>query len=191
MYYNLDGTLFKMTDAKGTVSLDITAKGIPVLKFKFIGLFVAPKDEPLPVNVDYSGFRDPVAVNKENTPTASLHGFAGAVQSISVDMAGDVKYVNRINKEAVNMSGRTPTGTFVMELVSLAEKDWFTTIQKGVLDALHVVHGKVAGNIVELNAPKVQLLEPSFSDSEGIAMLSTKLELQPDQGNDEFILTVR
>lgn len=191
LHYNLDGLLCKMTDAKGTVSFELNAKGIPVMKYKLIGLYSTPTDAALPTGVDYSGFKDPVAVNKENTPTASLHGVQGKVQSISVDMANSLVYRNLIGSESIELPDRQPTGSFVMELESVATKDWFTTIKNGTLGALSVVHGKTAGNIVELSAPKVQVLDPSFSDSDGIVMLSTKLDIQPNTGNDEFVLTVR
>lgn len=191
LHYNLDGTLFKMTDAKGTVSFELNAKGIPVMKFKFLGLYSTPTDAVLPANVDYSGFKDPVAVNAANTPTASLHGHAGTVQSISADMACQLVYRNLIGKESIEITDRQPTGSFAMEMVSVATKNWYTTIENGTLGPLHVVHGKAAGQIVELAAPKVQVLDPSFSDSDGIAMLTCKLDIQPDQGNDDFILTIR
>ncbi|MGW8391119.1 phage tail tube protein [Pseudoduganella sp. HUAS MS19] len=191
IYYNLDGILYKMTDAKGTVSFELNAKGIPVMKFKFIGMYSTPTDTALPTGVDYSGFKDPVAVNKDNTPTASLHGVAGKVQSISVDMANQLVYRNLIGTESIEIPDRQPTGSFVMELDSVAAKDWYTTIKAGTLGPLSVVHGRTAGNIVELAAPKVQVLDPSFSDSDGIVMLTTKLEIQPNTGNDEFVLTVR
>lgn len=191
LHYNLDGVLCKMTDAKGTVSFELNAKGIPVMKYKFIGLYCTPTDAALPAGVDYSGFKDPVAVNKDNTPTATLHGVQGKVQSISVDMANTLVYRNLIGAESIELPERQPTGSFVMELDTVASKDWFTTIKNGTLGTLSVVHGKTAGNIVELAAPKVQILDPSFSDSDGIVMLSTKLDIQPNTGNDEFVLTVR
>jgi hypothetical protein len=191
MHYNLDGILCKMTDAKGTVSFELNAKGIPVMKFKFIGLYSTPTDADLPTDVDYSGFKDPVAVNKSNTPTAALHGVAGKVQTVSIDLANQLVYRNLIGVEKVEVTDRQPTGSFVMELESIATKDWFTTIEKGTLGTLAVVHGKTAGNIVELAAPKVQVLEPSFSDSDGITMLNCKLDIQPNTGNDEVVLIVR
>jgi hypothetical protein len=191
LHYNLDGVLYKMTDAKGTVSFELNAKGIPVMKFKFIGLYSTPTDATLPVGVDYSGFKDPAAVNKQNTPTASLHGVPGKVQSISVDMANQLVYRNLIGVEGIEIPDRQPTGSFVMELDTVATKDWYTTIEKGTLGTLSVIHGKTAGNIVELAAPKVQVLDPSFSDSDGIVMLTTKLDIQPNTGNDELVLTVR
>lgn len=191
IYYNLDGVLCKMTDAKGTVSFELNAKSIPVMKYKFIGLYSTPVDATVPASVDYSGFKDPVAVNKANTPTASLHGFNGKVKSISVDMANQLSYRNLINYEGIEITDRQPSGSFAMELESVATKDWYTSVRDAVLGPLSVIHGKVAGNIVELAAPKAQLLDPSFSEDDGIAMLTCKLDIQPNTGNDEFVLTVR
>jgi len=191
LHYILDGVLYKMTDAQGTVSFELNAKGIPVMKYRFIGLYSTPSDVALPASVDYSGFRDPVAVNAANTPTMSLHGFNGKTQSFSLDMANTLVYRNLVNYEGIMITDRQPTGSMTMELESVATKNWYTAIAAGTLGALAITHGKTAGNIIELACPKVQLLDPSISDSDGIAMLTTKLEIQPNTGNDEFILTVR
>jgi hypothetical protein len=115
LHYNLDGVLFKMTDAKGTVSFELNAKGIPVMKFKFIGLYSTPTDAAVPTNVDYSGFKEPLAVNSVNTPTVALHGVAGKVQSLSVDMANQTVYRNLIGYEGIIITDRQPTGSITME----------------------------------------------------------------------------
>lgn len=191
LHYILDGILYKMTDAQGTVSFELNAKSIPVMKFRFIGLYSTPVDVVPPASVDYAGFKDPVAVNEANTPSMALHGFAGKTQSFSVDMANTLVYRNLVGYEGILITDRQPTGSITMELESVATKNWYTTIADGTLGTLAITHGKVAGNIIEIECPKVQLLDPSISDSDGIAMLTCKLEVQPDTGNDEFILTVR
>jgi hypothetical protein len=38
-YYYLDGILYKMTDAKGTVALVLDARGIPVMRYSFTGYY--------------------------------------------------------------------------------------------------------------------------------------------------------
>lgn len=191
LYYNLDGILVKILDAKGTVSFGLSSKGIPVMKFKFLGLYSTPTDASLPVGVDYSGFKDPVAVNATNTPTAQLHGVAGKVQSIDLDMVNQLVYRNLVGYEGILITGREPSGSYVMELESVATKDWWTVVKSGTLGPLSVIHGTVAGNIVQIACPKVQVLEPSLSDSDGIAMLTCKLDVQPNTGNDEVVLTFR
>ncbi len=191
MYYNLDGILYKLTDAKGTVAFGFSAKGIPVMKYRFIGLYSTPSDVVTPVGVDYAGFKDPVAVNAVNTPVCSLHGISGKVQSIDIDMANQLVYRNVIGGESILITDRQPTGSYAMELESVATKDWYTTIKTGTLGPLAVTHGTVPGNIIQLASPKVQVLDPSLSESDGIAILTCKLDIQPSVGNDECVLTVR
>ncbi|HEX8603491.1 MAG TPA: phage tail tube protein [Pseudoduganella sp.] len=191
LHYILDGILYKMTDAQGTVSFELNAKGIPVMKYRFIGLYSTPADTTPPASVDYAGFRAPVAVNAANTPSMALHGFAGKTQSFSLDIANTLVYRNLVGYEGILITERQPTGSITMELESVATKNWYTAIAEGTLGTLAITHGKTAGNIVEIACPKVQIMDPSLSDSDGIAMLTGKLEVQPNTGNDEVVLTVR
>ncbi len=111
--------------------------------------------------------------------------------SLDVDVANEVVYRNLIGGESVFITDRKPSGNASMEIDTVAAKDWWTTIKNNTLGALAITHGTVAGNIIEIDAPKVQLTDPSYSDSDGIAMLGTKLSFQPDAGNDELVITVK
>jgi hypothetical protein len=191
LYFYLDGILFKMTDAKGTVSLDISAGAIPKLSFSFTGFFVQPTDTAIPGGVDYSGFKDPLGVNKINTPTFSLHGAAFKAQTLSLDVANNVVYRNLIGSEGILITDRQPAGQVSIETEPVATKDWYTIVRNGTLAAMQVVHGTVAGFICQIDAPKVQLVSPTFSDSDGISMFNANLVLQPNAGNDELVLTFK
>jgi hypothetical protein len=191
IYYYLDGLLFKMIDAKGTFVLNASAGTIPKLSFSFTGLYVAPSDTTLPNDADYSGFLPPLGVNKVNTPTFKLHSTAFKAESLSIDLANNVVYRNLIGSEAVVISDRKPSGSVSIETESKATKDWYTIIREGTLGAIEVVHGTVAGKIVEIDAPKVQVIDPNFGDSNGISMMNMNLSLQPDEGNDELVLTFK
>ncbi|MFC7518693.1 phage tail tube protein [Herbaspirillum sp. GCM10030257] len=190
-YYFIDGLRFKMLDCKGNGQITMNAKGIPMLKFKLTVLYSPVTDTPIPAGTDYSGFTEPVAVNKLNTPTWSLHGYAGAVESLSFDCGNEVVYRNLIGRESVSIRDRKMTGSISMEMTSVAEKDWFATVIANTKGALQIVHGTVAGNIIQIDAPKVQLTDPQISDSEGIVMLGANLALEPDEGNDDILITVK
>lgn len=188
LYYYLDGILHKMTDAKGSVSFSLSAKGIPVMRFKFVGLYTTPTDSATPTTADYSGFKDPLAVNAVNTPTWSLHGFTGKLASLDIDVANQITYRNLVGGDSVVLTDRKPAGSAVMELEAVATKDWWTTIKNNTLGALSITHGVTAGNIIQITAPKVQLTNPAYSDSDGIAMITTSLNFQPNIGNDELVI---
>lgn len=189
-YINVDGVLHKMPYAAGNVAFSLDARKVPFMKFTFMGLFLPVIDDAAPTAV-YSAFQKPVAVNKANT-TLSLHGYAGVVESLQVDMKNEVPYRNLINFEGVTVNDRKPDGSISMEMVAVGTKAWLTSIAAGTTGALAFAHGTVAGNIVEIAAPMVQLFSPRFANSQGIQMLQANMVLLPGgSGNDEITITVK
>lgn len=186
----LDGVVHKMTDCKGSVSFQLDAGGIPVMRFNFVG-FVGSVSDATPTGTSYTGWTAPLGVTKANTPTFTLHSIAVKATQFSIDMANDVNYRNYIGSESVNLTDRKPTGSTTFEYDAVSVKDWFTPVRLGTLSTLQMVHGTTAGNIVQIDAPKVQLTNPSLSEDTGIAMLSLGLELQPNAGNDEIVISVK
>jgi hypothetical protein len=191
LYYYLDGVLHKMRYCRGNVTFELNARSIPVMKFKFTGLYTAATDTVLPTDADYSDFIAPFAVNKVNTPSMTLHGISAAMQSLSIDMGNQIIYRNLIGSETVEMTDRKATGQTSIEMVPVATYAWHEAVRLGTLLPFSVVHGVGSGKIVQIDAPKVQLLNPQYADSDGIAMINLGLDLQPDSGNDEVIITIK
>ncbi len=190
MYFYLDGVLHSFTGARGSVAFRGNNRSAAMWVFKFTGLFKPVTDASLPT-VDYTGFQKPLAVNTANTPTFTIHGVAGVLRNISLDMANVISYRNLVNSEAVQLVDRKPGGSIEMEATLMATKNWFTTVRDGVTGVMQLIHGTTAGNIIEINTPVAQLTEPQYSDFEGVAMLQTGLVLKPNAGNDEVEIVVR
>lgn len=191
IYFYLDGLVHKMTSARGNVSFEINASSIPVMKFHFLGLYVTAADAAMPTTADYAGFKTPLAVTKVNTPTWSIHGATGAMQSLSVDLGNQVSYRNLIGYEGIVLTDRRVTGQASLEMVTVATKAWHEAVRLGTLGALTLVHGSVAGAIIQVDGPKVQLTNPQYAESDGVQMLNVGLDFQPNAGDDEFVLTVK
>jgi len=189
LYYNLDGELHKLLGARGTVKLGLNKEQIPVLSFEFTGLRVAAAASALPAG-DVSGFTKPIAVNKANS-TFTLHGYAAVLESLSLDIANDVVYRNLVNSESVLISDRAPSGNCTIDKPTLAAKDYEAIMAAHTTGALQFVHGATSGNIVEIDAPAVQLLQPNIGESNGIATLGMNLSLIPNAGDDELKITVK
>ncbi|WP_439685104.1 Phage tail protein [Cupriavidus oxalaticus] len=189
IYYYLDGLLHKLTGARGTVVFALNAKQIPVAQFAFTGLCLPVTDAALPASPDFSGFRTPQVVNYVNTAAWSLHGFTGACEALSIDLGNTVGYRNLIGLETVELTDRNTTGSATLELPPIATKDFPGIIRNGTTGALSITHGTVAGNKVTFDAPKVQLNNPQYQDSEGSVFLQASLSLVPDAGNDELVIT--
>lgn len=191
IYMNLDGVLHKLTGARGTVSFDFTRDDRPKMQFSFTGLFNAVADAVAPT-LTLTAWKVPLAVNRTNTPTLTLHGAAGRVHSLSCEMANNIVYremIGAANGEIL-ITDRKPAGSILMEAVTVASKDWWSSIRNITTGALQLIHGTVAGNKVQIDAPNVQLLNPKYQDQDGIAMLQCGLVFAPGaSGNDEIKVT--
>ncbi len=57
---------------------------------------------------------------------------------------------------------------------------------------LQMVHGSTAGNILQIDMPGVQLMDPRMSSLNGRRMLQANLKLNPGAtGNDEITITAK
>lgn len=187
----LDGVKHAMTGCKGSVSFALSARGIPVMRYVFTGFTAVVTDTANPTGSDFSGFIAPLAINKQNTPTFNLHSVAIKATELSLDMANQIDYRNYIGSEDVTFTNRAPTGSVTFEYDTIASKNWFSTVAAGTLSTMQMVHGTTAGNIVQIDAPKVQVTNPAISDDNGLAFMSLNLALQPNVGNDEILISVK
>lgn len=190
LFAYMDGTLFKMTDAKGTVSIALNAEEIPVMKFKYIGTYEAVTDAAFPTGIAFTGFQKPLTVGATNTATFTLGGLALVTKSISIDLANQVEWRDWIGKKGARSPDRKATASAVFEMTNVATKNWAEDVRTGTEMALAITHGTVAGNIVQIAAPKLQFnQEPSISEADRVAMLNASFAVMPNAGNDEVVLT--
>lgn len=190
IYYYLDGLLHKMVGCVGSVSMQLNARGIPMLSFKFIGLYSSTSDTPLPTDSDFSAFLAPVAINKINTTAFSLHGYSTPFDTFSIDIGNQVVYSNMPNLEEVMIRDRKASGSITIPQTTVAAKAWHSLVKNGTLDAFSMTHGSVAGNIFTISGPKVQLSDIKESEKDGVAMYTLGLDFQPNTGNDELSIAI-
>ena len=191
LYINQDGVLHELNGARGTVRLVLNALGIPVYRFSFTGIYVTVVDAAQGTPT-FTGWQKPLPVNRVNTPTFTIHAFAGVMQSLELDLANQVVFRSLVGFEGVLLTDRQPAGSVSMEATTVAQKDWWTSIRNATTAAMEIIHGTTAGNIVEIDTPNLQIIEPSFADSDGIVMLNANLALIPGAaGNNEITITVR
>jgi hypothetical protein len=137
-------------------------------------------------------FLTPVPFDLANVASLSLHGYSPAVESLSLDMANEVTHrALPGGSESVLITGRKPSGQLVMESVKVGEKDWWSAIRSASTGLLQLSHGKLDGNIVDINCPAIQLGDASYSESDGLLMLNAPVIPVPVAGDDELVITVR
>jgi len=189
-YLEQDGILHSLLGGRGNVAFNINAGEYPFLKFDMTGFYVPPVAGTI-ANPVYTGFQTPLEVNNANTTAATFLGFAVNMKSLQLDMANVITYRNLVGQEAVLLGDRAPNGTIVIEAPTLAQKDFFAAAAGNNTGALSVTHGTVAGNILILDAPKVEIDAPTYSDDNGILMMNIGFRPLPVTGNDEVKLTVK
>lgn len=189
IYTNIDGVLYKSLFTMGSVAVTVNQAAVPVLRFSFTGMYAAVTDAALPGSITYTD-QVPVAMNAANTAFA-IHGVAAVMSQVTLDLKANIQYRNLANFEGVRYSDRQPDGSVRIESNKVATKDWWTTIRQATLGALSLTHGTVAGNIVAITCPKVQITSPAFDDDGGIQMLRANLILNPNAGNDELVIVSR
>lgn len=189
IYFNQDGVRHVALGTRGNATLTFEPKRIPRFRFTMMGLLGTITDQALPT-VDLSGFQTPLPVSKAAT-TLSLHGASRVAESVSIDLGQQVEPRFLIGDERIQLTDRRATGTAVVEAQDLATINWFSIASARTKDVLQLVHGTAAGNIVQVDAPKVEIGRPAQGQTQGVVNYSLPLMLTPDTGNDEFTITVK
>lgn len=191
IYFHADGLLHKALGCRGNVSLAMNAKGIPVYSFRFTGLYGGTTDVALPATT-LTAFQTPLPCNNTNTSLFAIHGYAAVLSGFTADMGNTVTHRQVIGSESVQITDRNVTGKITIEAVLVATKDFFGIAKAATLGAFTITHGTTAGNKVMVSGAAVQLMNPSYSDQDGIKMLNLDLKFTPTSaGNDDITITVK
>jgi len=186
-HLNIDGTLHKMTGARGSLSLVLEPQTYGKWRYRFLGIYVGPVADALPAG-DFTGFKNPEALRPSTVQTAILHGYAGVFRSVTVDQANQVNYRPFLNQESIVIGYRLPTAQVSMLWPGLAAFDPFTAARAKTTGALELMIGSAAGKVIRIEAPKVELSKPTYVEDQGDTILQVEAKLLPDAGNDDFTI---
>ena len=190
IYAVMDKLRYKMAGARGTVKASVDAKQIPKWQFEFTGAFFPVEDVPAMPAVSYAKFQRPLGVNKLNS-TVSLDGFEAACSSFQFDIGNQVVKQDLTNVDTTEITGRSSTASITLRNTDVVTKDWIELARAGAKVPFVLKHGQAASNTVSITAPHAQVGKPTFSDQDGIQMITVPLRLIPsDAGNDEWSISV-
>lgn len=185
-YFNWDGVKHVILGARGNADLRITASNPGYIHITIEGLVGSIGVAALGGTPDYTAFKKPVAVTKTNT-TFSLHSYAAALESLTINRGAQNVYKNRPNSEQMHFVDGQVTGQVSIVLPKTDVKDFFAICRAGTTGDLAMTHGTVTGNKAILAASKVQLTNPRTSESDNMIMMTMDtIYLPTDAGNDEF-----
>ena len=185
-YY--DGSLHKITGARGTVTFSMTAGQFPLASFQFIGIFNA---------VSAGGSTTTIAnqaaaleINDTNVTTATFHGETSQrIESFDFALNNNLIYKETASNQQAIIVDRTPGGTAVIEAPSLGSVNYFTKVTGTTTASSSIVIGASAGNITTLTIPQTDITGVTYGDTNGVISLSMPYVARPTgAGNDEFSL---
>jgi len=190
IYIPFDGQLHKMVGCRGAWSLTLGKKGIPMRHFSFKGLWVNPASVADPA-IDWSAFQKPLHVSNANTPTFSLHGQNLNLSSLEINSNIEVIHRDLVGLEEIAITDRQVKAKIKFEAPVLSSFNVFTVAKSNALGVMQIVHGTVAGNIVQVDAPKVQIINPTYSEEDKQTMIEADLIFVPNTGDDEYLETIK
>lgn len=189
IYFKNDGVLHKATGCRGTFSLNCEVGQIPFISFEMTGIYNAPADVAIS-GPTYGDQADPLVFKNGNTSSFQVFSYAGALQSLSFDVANEVIYRELVGgSKSINIVNRAPSGECVVEATTIATHDFFADATGSSTGNLTFQHGSTGGNIVTFTAGQIDLGGPSYTDADGIQMLTLPYIATPTSaGNNEFSL---
>ena len=189
IHYNVDGVRHKVTGCRGSFTISAEVGSIPTIDFTFTGIYNAPTDTALPT-VTYGNQATPLIFKNGNTSGFQLLSYAGALQSLTMDLGVSTVYRELVGgtKEVI-ITDRASNGSVTIEAPTIAQKDYFTAaLTDSSLGNLQFLHGTTAGNKVQLTSTKVDIGDVNYGEMDGVAMLEIPYTLVPSSANNEFSL---
>lgn len=178
---------------RATFGYTIEDDEIPIFNYQLLGrppTTLAADSTPSAPTI--AGVADPVIASSENT-TFTLDSYEVPLRRMSMNMNADLQFRSLIGPDdRVIYRDRAMSGQIVVELPTLATKNYFSLIRPGTTMASSCVHGTTAGNIVTINHPALQITgNVELSEEQGKVMATIPVTALPDSGNDEveFIAT--
>lgn len=186
--YHMDGELHILRGARGSARLALNADDHLMVMMEIWGLEVEPTTTALPTP-DFSSWLEPLPITAANA-TFSLHGFSGVLNQLELSSGYNMIHRDKPGVQEIALRDRNPGGSIQMDLPAIGSKNFHDVIKKHQTGALNIVLGDTAGSIVTVNCPKVQLINPTFPEADGLMQLAAGLKLLPDSaaGNDELTI---
>lgn len=186
----VDGKVYKLWGARGTVKLSLEAGKPGIFSFEFTGADFSELDGNLLAGTSLSVVVPPVFTDASLT----IDSYSAILSKLDIDMANAVSLRKDANKESGHLSAvitsRESTCSFDPENVLIATEDFFGNWRSGAQMALSMTIGSAAGNTIEITAPKVQYDGVAMAERDGQSTLDITALLAADAGDDEWQIQI-
>lgn len=187
-YINVDGVLHKGVGVRGTASLTLDVKGIPLLKVELTALYMAPVDAAAPV-VDRSGWPIERPINAANTLVCKVNAVNSFYSKFGVTLGNQVTHdIYAGGYEMIKIGDRQPSASITMLAELLATFNPYTLAETTASVPVQVIHGTATGSRVQVDL-KTNITGVNEVDLNGSPGYDLALTPIPVTGNDEATIT--
>lgn len=175
IYINHEGTRHILTGARGNARLIFARNRRPEIAFSLMGLWVSDSAVAMPA-LTLTSWKDPQPSTKANTPTYTIDSQAVVASGLEIDLGMDVAYLERINRQEIQVRERKPKLTTMIEELAIGTKN-FMAMAGAAPVALSYVHGIGAGNICTLGIGAMQVQDAQRQEEETDTMLNISADI--------------
>jgi hypothetical protein len=174
----------------------ITAINFTAGQYAFIGISLTallgtiPFDQSALAAPDFSRFKDPQEVSTANT-SFTLDGYAAVLRSFVLQDDAEITLRNLVGANYVRRGNYALKGKIIIEAPEHNTKNYLATLESGALIATQMIHGVGAGNIIQLDAPRLQIVDISDSAESDVAMYEIDVLLTINVGQDDILITAK
>ncbi|HZP98035.1 MAG TPA: hypothetical protein VFB13_00730 [Reyranella sp.] len=191
IYFNCEGNRTIMLGTRGSIIWRWVVGQFPEGEFNLVGIWASDTNVAYPA-VDYTAWKTPPLVGKDQVPLFQIGGVDEVMQSLEINSGGTADYVERINRREVEIGDRIATMTAVIEEPAFSARNYFTAVGvPGTYKSLALTHGTAAGAKVLATATNWQLGQPQrqkLGNNLGLQIPGTIVSLS---GTPDYKITVQ
>lgn len=165
-YFYHDKKLHVATGCRGKVKFSAKKRQYGYFEFEFMGLYAPVTATTVPVPT-LTAFQKPVPF-RASTVSCDLIGETVGLHEIELDFGQKPNFYEHSEEEAIEIEDREGTFNALFEATEIGTHDYYADVNNETVDALSFILGTVAGNIIEIAAPSVQLVTIKDEDVQGI-----------------------
>ena len=175
----------------GITAINFTAGQYPFIGISLVALLgTTPFDQVALVAPDFSRWREPLEVGTANT-SFMLDGYAAVMRSFVLQDDAQIVLRNLVGASYVRRGDYSLKGQIVIETPDHNTKDYLARLSTGALVNMQLIHGVGAGDIIQIDAPSVQITAIADSEEDGVAMYEIDVLLTITVGQDDILITAR
>jgi hypothetical protein len=187
--YEHDGDVHTLLGARGSVKIHFPRNEQPYLQFDFVGLYV-PVAAGTIATPNFTAYLEAVEMNYDNTQF-SFFGYSAILQALEISMDRKPELRDLPNQKAINAQDKSPSGSITFDSMKTSVKDFFDISKSGTKGVLSMTHGLTAGNIIEINIPKLQFQYCAYANDNKTSSLTGGLWPLPNTGDDDIQITIK